>query len=110
MAYFQGGKLTLLDETVFTVTDGASVDLNPANGSIQQWTLGADRTPTLTISDGQSFTLMVDDGTARTITWSSMSVVWVGGTAPTLATSGWTVIEFWRVGSTTYGAHVGDVA
>jgi len=53
---------------------------------------------------------MVADGTAFAVTWTTMAVVWVGGTAPTLATSGWTVIELWRVGSTTYGARVGDVA
>jgi hypothetical protein len=107
--HFREG-ISSLREAVFTVTDGASVDLDPVNGPIQQWTLGADRTPTATMSSGHSFMLMIGDGTARTITWTSMDVVWVGGTAPTLATTGWTVLEFWRVGSTTYGAHVGDVA
>jgi hypothetical protein len=100
-----------LKETVFTVSDGASVDLDPANGPIQQWTLGANRTPTATnFAAGESMLLMVADGTAFAVTWTTMAVVWVGGTAPTLATSGWTVIELWRVGSTTYGARVGDVA
>ena len=37
-------------------------------------------------------------------------VVWVGGSAPTLATTGYTVVELWKVGSTIYGAHTGDVA
>jgi len=96
-------------ENVFTITDGASVDLNPANGTIQLWTLGANRSPTATnFAAGQSMTLMVNDGTARTITWPS--VTWVGGSAPTLATSGYTVIELWEVGTTLYGALVGSVA
>jgi hypothetical protein len=96
-------------EEVFTITDGASVDLNPANGTIQLWTLGANRSPTATsFAAGQSMTLMVNDGTARTITWPS--VTWVGGSAPTLATSGYTVIELWEVGTTLYGALVGSVA
>lgn len=98
-----------LRETVFTITDGASVDLDPANGPIQTWTLGANRTATATnFSAGESMLVMVDDGTAYTLTWPTMT--WVGGTAPTLATSGYSVIELWKVGSTLYGAHVGDVA
>lgn len=98
-----------LKETVFTITDGASVDLNPANGPIQVWTLGASRTPTASsFAAGQSMTLMVADGTAYTVTWPS--VVWVGGSAPTLATTGYTVVELWKVSTTLYGAIVGDVA
>jgi hypothetical protein len=100
-----------LKETVFTVVDDDSVDLNPANGPIQTWTLGANRTPTATsFVAGQSMMTMIDDGTAFAITWTMMGVAWVGGTAPTLATTGYTVVEFWKVGSTLYGAHVGDVA
>jgi hypothetical protein len=96
-------------EEVFTITDGASVDLNPANGTVQTWTLGASRSPTASnFAAGQSMTLMVNDGTAFTITWPS--VTWVGGTAPTLATTGFTVIELWEVGTTLYGALVGSVA
>lgn len=104
--------LTMLDgfkEEVFTITDGAAVDLNPANGSVQVWTLGASRSPTATnFTAGQSMTLMINDGTAYTINWPS--VTWVGGSAPTLATTGYTVVELWEVGSTLYGALVGSVA
>ena len=96
-------------EEIFTITDGASVDLNPANGTIQLWTLGASRSPTATnFTNGESMTLMINDGTAYTITWPS--VTWVGGTAPTLATTGYTVVELWEAGSTLYGAYVGAVA
>ena len=98
-----------LTETVYTITDGASVDLDPANGPIQTWTLGANRTATATnFAAGESMMVMVADGTAYTLTWPTMT--WVGGSAPTLATSGYSVIELWKVGSTLYGAHVGDVA
>jgi hypothetical protein len=97
-----------IKETVFAITDGASVDINPANGGIQTWTLGANRTPTASsFAEGQSVTLMIDDGTAYAITWSSVSPTWIGGSAPTLATSGYTVIELWKRSSTIYGALVG---
>jgi hypothetical protein len=99
-------------EDVFTITDGASVDIDPSDGSIQLWTLTDNRTPVLPTSwtAGQGITLMIDDGTAYAITWTTMDVVWVGGTAPTLATSGYTVVELWKVSTTIYGALVGDVA
>jgi hypothetical protein len=97
-------------EQVHAVT-GTTPALSPANGTIQTWALTGNSTPTAgTWTAGQSMTLMVNDGTARTINWASMAITWIGGTAPTLATSGYTVIEFWKVGTTIYGALVGAVA
>jgi hypothetical protein len=98
-------------EKVFAITDGATVNLDPNNGSIQTWTLGAGRTPgQANWAAGQSITLMIDDGTANTITWTTLDPVWEtnGGVAPTLATSGFTVIVLWKVATTIYGARVGD--
>jgi hypothetical protein len=103
-------------EDVFTITDGAAFEIDPGNGSIQLVTLGASRTPKGTnFAAGEAVTLMVDDGTAYTITWTDSTfgtggVTWVGGSAPTLATSGYTVIELWKVGTKVYGALVGSVA
>ena len=97
-------------EEVFAVT-GTTPALSPTNGSIQTWTLTASSTPTAgTWNDGQSITLMIDDGTDYTITWTSLSITWKtdGGTAPTLNTTGYTVIALWKVGSVIYGARVGD--
>jgi hypothetical protein len=103
-------------EDIFTITDGAAFEVDPSNGSIQIIVLGAARTPKATnFVAGKSVTLLVDDGTAYAITWTDATwggsgVVWVGGSAPTLATSGYTVIEFWKVGTQVYGALVGSVA
>jgi hypothetical protein len=103
-------------EDVFTITDGAAFEVDPGNGSIQLITLGASRTPKATnFAAGESITLMVDDGTAYTLTWTDATwggggVIWTGGTAPTLATTGYSVIQFWKVGTQVYGASVGDVA
>jgi hypothetical protein len=98
-------------EEVFAITDGTTVNLDPNNGSIQTWTLGANRTPgQVNWAAGQSITLMVDDGSARTISWATLAPVWEtnGGAAPTLALTGFTVIVLWKVGTTIYGARVGD--
>ena len=103
--------ITGTKETVYTITDGAAFEIDPANGGIQTITLGASRTPAATnFAAGQSVTLMINDGTAYTITWTTVNPTWVGGSAPTLATSGYTVLEFWKVGTTIYGAYVGAVA
>ena len=98
-------------ETVYAITDGAAFAIDPTNGSIQTITLGASRTPVAANFDaGHSLTLMINDGSARTITWTSVPVTWVGGSAPTLATSGYTVINLWKVGTTIYGMYTGSVA
>jgi hypothetical protein len=113
---FTNKTLTGTQETVFTITDAAAFEVNPANGGIQLITLGASRTPKATsFAAGQSVTLMVNDGTAYTLTWTDTTwgtsgVIWVGGSAPTLATTGYTVIEFWKVSTQVYGALVGSVA
>jgi len=99
-------------EDIYTISDGAAFEIDPGNGSIQLITLGASRTPKATnFAAGESVTLLVDDGTAYTINWAtSMSVTWVNnaGSAPTLATTGYTVIALWKVSTTLYGALVGD--
>lgn len=103
-------------EDVYTITDGAAFEVDPGNGSVQLITLGASRTPKATnFAAGESVTLMVDDGTAYTLTWTDTTwgtggVTWVGGTAPTLATTGYTVLQFWKVSTKVYGVRVGSVA
>lgn len=100
-------SVTNLSETVFTVT-GTTPALDPANGGIQTWTLSGASTPTDGFDAGESMTLMIDDGSANGITWPSMK--WVGGTAPTLATTDYSVVVLWKIGSTLYGASIGNVA
>lgn len=103
-------------EDIFTITDGAAFEIDPGNGTIQLITLGASRTPKATnFANGESVTLMVDDGSAFTLTWTDATfggsgVVWKtnGGTAPTLNTTGFTVIVLFKVGGQVYGARVGD--
>ena len=94
-------------EEVFAVT-GTTPALDPVNGTIQTWTLSANSTPTDSFSAGESMTLMVNDGTAYTITWPTIK--WAGGVAPTLSTTDYTVVVLWKVSTTLYGAIVGDMA
>ena len=103
-------------EDVYTISDGAAFEIDPGNGSIQLITLGANRTPKATnFAAGEAVTLMVDDGSAYTLTWTDTTfgtsgVVWKtdSGSAPTLNTTGYTVIVLWKVSTQVYGARVGN--
>lgn len=95
---------------VYTITDGPSVVLNPIQGSIQIWTLGDNRTPTANFTAGYTMRLMVADGaSAYAITWTSVAPIWIGGSQPTLPTSGYAVIDLWKVDTTIYGFTLGNV-
>lgn len=97
-------------EDVYQITDGAAFEIDPANGSIQYITLGASRTPKGTnFNAGQCVLLMVDDGTAYTLTmtdatFGSGGVTWLtpGGSAPTLRATGYTAFLLFKIGSTVY--------
>jgi hypothetical protein len=94
-------------EDVYTIS-GTSVSLEPDNGSVQIHALTGTTTYTDGFTAGEAITLMIDDGSANTVTWPTMTWVNNGGSAPTLATSGYTVVALWKVSTTLYGALVGD--
>lgn len=78
--------------------------LDPANGDIQDISLtGNVTTLTDNMADGESVVLQINDGTAYTITWPTITWVSGGGTAPTLQTTGDTIIGIWKNGTTLFG-------
>lgn len=96
-------------EDVYTVAAStASLAIVPANGSIWDITLSANCTFTESLASGQGVLLMIDDGTAYTITWPTITWKSNGGAAPSLLTSGYTPILLWKMGSTLYGLRSGD--
>ena len=104
--------LTLNDgytEEVYTLT-GTTPSLSASNGSIQTWTLTANSTPTDGLSSGQSIILGIDDGSAYSITWPSVTWTKAGGSgaAPNLNATVKTWVVIWKVGSTLYGSYLGD--
>ena len=94
-------------EDIYTVS-GTTPSLEPDNGSVQTHTLSGNTTYFDGFSAGEAITLMIDDGAASTVTWPTMTWVNNGGSAPTLATTGYTVVALWKVSTTLYGALVGD--
>lgn len=110
-----GGTLTnptvvgTIDEDVYAwATTTGAVTIEPDNGSIQTVTLTGNVTASDGFSAGEAVTLMIDDGSGFNVTWPTMTWVNNAGSAPTLATTGYTVIALWKVSTTLYGALVGD--
>jgi len=98
-------------ETVYSLPWSAGFALNPLNGETQIVTLGGTSTPTQSNwNDGESITLFIVNTAASAIDWTTLGVIWAGGNAPDLATTGKTVIQFWKSDGSIYGALVGDVA
>jgi hypothetical protein len=97
-------------ETVLAIT-GTTPELDPTDGSIQTWTLSGDSTPTFAAGweDGESLLIMVDDGTDYVIS-NFPTMKWSGGSPPTLATTGYSVITIWKVGGVFYGIYAGDMS
>ena len=106
------GKQTFTEtaETVFALT-GTTPSIDPANGTIQTWTLSGASTPTEALESGQSITLMITAG-AHLIIWDSVldATRWTGGSAPTLALTGQSVVVLWKIGANVYGLSAGGVA
>jgi hypothetical protein len=102
-------------ENTYAIPDGAAFEIDPANGTMQRVTLGANRTPKGTnFLSGQSMTLRIKDGTAYAITWTDTTfgtggVSWVGGSPPTLDPTNWTVVVLWKEVGQVYGKYVGVV-
>lgn len=109
-----GKTLGSTKESVYTITDGAAFEIDPANGGIQKITLGAGRTPKGTnFATGQSVRLKVA-ATSYTITWTdgTLTPTWLNpsdgaGSAPTLSAARTTIIDLWKDADGLYAAHVG---
>ncbi|MDD2784762.1 MAG: hypothetical protein PHO52_11120, partial [Sulfuricurvum sp.] len=95
-------------ETVYALS-GTTPVLSSANGNLQTWVLSANSTPTDGLNSGDTITLHIDDGTAYTVNWTSMPIHWIGSSAPIIATTGYSVITLWKIGTMVIGMAGGDV-
>lgn len=88
---------------------GTTPSISTANGTILTWTLTANSTPTDGLNNNEVVLLLVDDGSASTITWSMVDV-WLtdDGSAPVLKTTGYTPILLYKIAGITYATRVGN--
>lgn len=96
-------------ETPFSANSGTAITLALTNGTFQIITLTGNATITMpTAVSGKSFIMLLkQDGTGgRTVTWST--VVWPGGTAPTITStaSKSDLYSFFSDGTNWYGVTV----
>ncbi|MDE1971528.1 MAG: hypothetical protein KGI50_08210, partial [Patescibacteria group bacterium] len=83
-------RASSISQGIIVATDGSTVTFNLDNGTIQQETLGGNRTLALagTLTVGRIFAIkLTQDATgSRTVTWWS-GITWAAGSAPTLSTA-----------------------
>ena len=94
-------------------TNSASLDFT-AHG-LHKWDVTYNGTTSVSYSvhsnatdEVQSTTLMIKISSNTTLNLPTAD--WIGGSSPTVSTTNFSVIEFWHVGSTLYGAYIGDVS
>ena len=98
-------------ETPYSANSSTAITLSLANGTVQIITLTGSATITMpTAVSGKSFIMFLkQDATgSRTVTWST--VVWPGGTAPTITStaSKQDIYSFFSDGTNWYGVTVGQ--
>jgi hypothetical protein len=103
--------VTNYTETLYTANTSTAITVSLSNGTVQQLTLTGNATITMpTAVAGKSFVIMLkQDGTgSRTVTWTT--VVWPGGTAPTITStaSKQDIYSFFSDGTNWYGITAGQ--
>ena len=111
------GPETVVDKTLmnakeayYAIEDAAGFAVDPANGTPQQVTLAANRTPDFSaIAEGEYVELWVDDGAGYTLDLSAVDI-WDtdGGTAVVLKSTGFTRILFEKVNGVLHAGRLGD--
>lgn len=95
----------------FSTPDAATLQgsqLSIINGKTQKITLTNNITLTDNMNNGDSITLMVEDGAGYSITWPTISWLNNSGVAPTLEARGYTVFSISKIDSSLYGSLVGS--
>lgn len=103
--------ITNYTETLYAANTGSAITVNLVNGTVQQLLMNASPTITMpTAVAGKSFVMMLrqDSTGSRAVTWST--VVWAGGTAPTVTStaSKQDIYSFFSDGTSWFGVTVGQ--
>ena len=103
--------ITNYTETLYSANTSTAITVALTNGTVQLLTLTANTTITMpSVGAGKSFIIMLkQDATgSRTVAWST--VVWAGGTAPTVTStaSKMDIYSFFSDGTNWYGVTVGQ--
>jgi len=96
-------------ETLYSANTSTAITVALTNGTVQNLTLTATATITMpTAVAGKSFIIILTQNGGFTVTWST--VVWPGGTPPTLTSTAAKrdIFSFFSDGTNWYGATIGQ--
>jgi hypothetical protein len=95
-------------ETLYSANTSTAITVDLANGTVQNLTLTATATITMpTAVAGKSFIIILTQNGSFTVSWST--VVWPGGTPPSLsAATKRDIFSFFSNGTSWFGATIGQ--
>jgi hypothetical protein len=96
------GKIT---ETVYTLSTSGTINIDPANGTVQTIAMSGNVTFTESLANGEFVTLQITSVGTDTVTWPSMK--WMFGSAPTLNATNANWVQLWQVAGQLYGSYLG---
>ena len=96
-------------ETIFQTSGTGVTTLSPTDGTLQVLdVIGPCTLSYGTWSAGQSITLMISNPSGSALSWPATTWVNNAGLAPTLSTTGFTVVGLWMFSGSVYGAFIGN--
>ena len=96
------GKIT---ETVYTAGSSGTVNIDPANGTIQTIAMTGNVTITESLANGEFVTLRITSVGSDSVTWPSME--WMYGLEPDLDAIATNWVQIWQVAGVVYGSYLG---
>jgi len=97
-----------ITEEVHSAGDTGTIDIDPANGTIQTIAMEGEITITSSLATGQFVTLRITSVDSDAVNWPPME--WLFGQTPSLSTTGTNWVQLWNVGGTLYGSYIGYTA
>ena len=97
------GKVT---EEVHAAGTSGTIDIDPANGTVQTIAMGGNITVTASnFADGQFVSLKITSVGSDSVTWPTMQ--WAYGSAPSLHATNTNWVQLWKCDGVIYGSFVG---
>jgi len=96
------GEIT---ETVYTAGSTGTINIDPANGTVQTIAMTSGVTIQDGLANGQFVTLRITSVDGDNVTWPSMQ--WMYGNPPNLSQTNTNWVQLFKVAGTLYGSYIG---
>lgn len=98
-----------ITEEVYTAGATGTVNIDPANGTIQTIEMTGGVIIASSLATGQFVTLRITSVGTHSVTWPT-TMQWLFGNTPTLSAGNTNWVQLWNVGGTLYGSYIGYTA